>query len=280
MEASPYCGIIDSHFHTQSMLEKGMDVFSVYDRLFESGFAGGIDIGCTHDDLSGRSRLLEKYPEILLAGAMGPWEAGRSETKPPEPESVYSETKSVSRIEEELTVLKRNLDIYKARFIGEIGLDYYWDYGTHEKQHLIFETQMKWAAESDMRVLIHDRDADADVIEVIKKYGPPEGGVIHCFDGCEKLMQTALDCGYWISFAGNLTYRSNTQLREMLKKVSLDRLLLETDSPYLSPVPLRGKPNCPEHIIHTYRCASEVLGIDFETLKTRILENYKALAGG
>jgi len=280
MEASPYCGIIDSHFHTQSMLEKGMDVFSVYDRLFESGFAGGIDIGCTHDDLPERSRLLEKYPEILLAGAMGPWEAGRSETKPPEPEFVYSEVKSVSQIEKELGILHDNLEKYKARFIGEIGLDYYWDYGTHEKQHLILETQMKWANELGLKVLIHDRDADEDVMDVIKRLGPTEGGVIHCFDGNGALMDTALERGYYISFAGNLTYKNNVQLREMLKKVPLERLLLETDSPYLSPVPLRGRPNCPEHIIHTYRCAAEVLDIDFGELKDIILENYKALAGG
>lgn len=280
MEASPYCGIIDSHFHTQSMLEKGMDVFSVYDRLFESGFAGGIDIGCTHDDLPGRSRLLEKYPEILLAGAMGPWEAGRSETKPPEPEFVYSEVKSIPQIESELGILRANLDRYKARFIGEIGLDYYWDYGTHEKQNLIFETQMKWANELGLKVLIHDRDADEDVIEVIKRLGPTEGGVIHCFDGNGALMETALERGYYISFAGNLTYKNNVQLREMLKKVPRGRLLLETDSPYLSPVPLRGRPNCPEHIIHTYRCAAEVLDIDFGKLKDIIIENYRALAGG
>ena len=278
-EASPCRGIIDSHFHTQSMLEKGMDVFSVYDRLFGSGFEGGIDIGCTHDDLPERSRLLEKYPKILLAGAMGPWEAGRSETKPVEPEYEYSQIKTVSQIEGELQILRANLQKYRARFIGEIGLDYYWDYGTHEKQRLIFETQMKWADETGMKVLIHDRDADEDVIDVIKRLGPSRGGVIHCFDGNGDLMETALERGYYISFAGNLTYKNNTQLREMLKKVPRNRLLLETDSPYLSPVPLRGRPNCPEHIIHTYRCAAEVLDIDLQELRDVILKNYRDLSG-
>ena len=141
-----YRGIIDSHFHTQSMLQRGMDVFSVYGRLFDSGFYGGIDIGCTHDDLPERSRLLKDWPKILLAGAMGPWEAGRSETKPVEPEFEFSREKGIDLIEEELSVLRENLVAYKAAFIGEIGLDYYWDYGTHEKQHLIFETQMRWAS--------------------------------------------------------------------------------------------------------------------------------------
>ena len=272
-----YRGIIDSHFHTQSMLEKGMDVFSAYDRLFGCGFAGGIDIGCVHDDLPERKRLLGKYERILLAGAMGPWEAGRSETKPVEPEYEFQSVKSAEQIRRELEILAGNLKECKARFLGEIGLDYYWDYGTHEKQHLIFETQMHLADREGLCVLIHDRDADEDVIEVIKRMGPSKGGVIHCFDGCGALMETALERGYFISFAGNLTYRNNGYLRDMLKKVPSDRLLLETDSPYLSPVPLRGKPNSPEHIIHTYRCAAEVLGISLEALKERVLENYNTL---
>ncbi len=259
------------------MLQRGMDVFSLFDELFESGFKGGIDIGCTHNDLPERSKLLSPYPQIILAGAMGPWEAGKSETKETDIEAEFSMTKDMAQLQAELETLKENIRRYKARFIGEIGLDYYWDYGTHEKQQLLFETQMKWASEMGLCVLIHDRDADDDVAATIRRLGPSKGGVIHCFDGSEKVMEAALENGYFISFAGNLTYKSNTGLREMLKKVPLDCLLLETDSPYLSPVPLRGKPNSPEKIIHTYTCASEVLGMDLEKLKDIVLENFRSL---
>ncbi len=272
-----YEGIIDSHFHTQSMLQRGMDVFSVYGKLFSEGFHGGIDIGCTHDDLPERSRLLKDWPRILLAGAMGPWEAGRSETKPVEPEFEFQQTKDIDLIMRELSQLRENLVTYKASFIGEIGLDYYWDYGTHEKQHLIFETQMQWASEMGLRVLIHDRDADEDTADVIRRLGPDRGGVIHCFDGSRKVLRTALDRGYCISFAGNLTYRRNTDLREALKEVPQDRLLLETDSPYLSPVPLRGQPNSPLNIIHTYACAAETLGMEIGKLTETVRENYDRL---
>ena len=272
-----YEGIIDSHFHTQSMLQRGMDVFSVYGKLFSEGFHGGIDIGCTHDDLPERSRLLKDWPRILLAGAMGPWEAGRSETKPVEPEFEFQETKGIDLIMQELSQLRENLVSYKAAFIGEIGLDYYWDYGTHGKQHLIFETQMQWASEMGLRVLIHDRDADDDIADAIRRLGPDRGGVIHCFDGSRTVLRTALDRGYYISFAGNLTYKRNTDLREALKEVPLDRLLLETDSPYLSPVPLRGQPNSPLNIIHTYGCAAETLGIGIGKLTETIRENYDRL---
>ena len=272
-----YRNVIDSHFHTQSMLQRGMDVFSLYDRLFDGGFAGGIDIGCTHDDLPKRSDLLKDYPAILLSGAMGPWEAGRSETKPVEPEYEYQSAKSISQIESELDILKENIIRYKASFIGEIGLDYYWDYGTHEKQHLIFETQMRWASEMGLRVLIHDRDADTDTADVIRRLGPDRGGVIHCFDGSPIVLEAALEKGYFISFAGNLTYKRNTDLRQMLRRVPMDRLLLETDSPYLAPVPLRGQSNNPSFIIHTYECAAETLGMNAEDLAIIIKDNYDRL---
>ncbi len=276
-ETGRFNNIVDSHFHTESMLEKGMDPFSIYDGLFEEGFVGGIDIGCTHNDLPHRRDLLKPYPRILLSGAMGPWEAGASETKPPEPEFEYSKVKELDQIEYELGLLKDNLQTHKAAFIGEIGLDYYWDYGSHEKQHLIFETQMRWAEELSLAVIIHDRDADDDTIGVLKRMAPSKGGIIHCFDGCEKLMETALEKDFFISFAGNLTYRRNTGLRDMLRKVPSNRLLLETDSPYLAPVPMRGKPNCPEYIINTYSCAAEILGIELTALSERITENFMSL---
>ena len=259
------------------MLQRGMDVFSVYDRLFASGFKGGIDIGCTHNDLPERSDHLKPYPSILLAGAMGPWEAGKSETQSAPEEAEFSEPKTEDDLLSELEILKNNIKEYKASFIGEIGLDYYWKYGNPQKQHLLFETQMKWASQMGLCVLIHDRDADEEVADVIRRIGPDKGGVIHCFDGSEVVLKTALDRNYFISFAGNLTYKGNENLRQILKRVPLDRLLFETDSPYLTPVPMRGKPNSPENVIYTYSCAAEVLGISFESLKERVFENYKAL---
>lgn len=268
---------IDSHFHTQFTLQKGVNVFSFLDESPSNGFQGGIDIGCTHDDMPQRAQLLEPYPQILLSAAMGPWEAGASEAKGADPDFEYSEFKSTEQILKELEVLKGNFEKYRPAFIGEIGLDYYWDYGTREKQKLIFETQMKWANEKGLCVLIHDRDADEDVMDTIRRLGPDKGGVIHCFDGNEDLMKTALEHDYYISFAGNLTFRKNTELRERILQVPRDRLLLETDSPYLTPVPLRGRTNSPEYIIHTYNCAAEILGMDVNELGEIVTENFSSL---
>ena len=268
---------IDSHFHTQVMQEKGIDALALYDQIFKQGFIGGIDIGCTHNDLPQRASLLKDYPQILLSAAMGPWEAGKSETMGPDEDFKDEVIKEIPQLEAELAILKDNIIKYNSPFIGEIGLDYYWEYGNHEKQHLLFETQMQWANDMNKAVLIHDRDADEDTIDVIKRLGPSKGGIIHCFNGCEKLMDTALEHGYYISFAGNLTYKKNQNLRDLLKKVPKDRLLLETDAPYLTPVPFRGQFNSPAFIVHTYACASSVLEISVQEIEELVVQNFNNL---
>nr|MCR4676595.1 TatD family hydrolase [Sphaerochaetaceae bacterium] len=124
------------------------------------------------------------------------------------------------------------------------------------------------------KIIIHNREADSQMCSLISTYGPSKGGIIHCFSGSMDVMRTALDKGYYISYAGNLTYRANQSLRDTLKHVPSDRLLLETDAPYLAPVPMRGKPNTPLYIIHTYECAAAVLGISTEELGERVFENF------
>lgn len=272
-----YSSIIDSHFHTVAMAEKGIDVTEVYKTLFSQDFEGGIDIGCTHNDLVQRYEILKDYPKILLAGAMGPWESGKSETLPPEPEMEFVTEKSMDTLQKELGILEANLVKYKASFLGEIGLDWYWQYGNMDKQLFLFESQMDMADRLGLPVLIHDRDADNQTIEVIRKKALAQAGIIHCFDGSPELMKEALDLGYFISFAGNVTFKKNQNLRDMLSLVPKDRLLLETDAPYLSPVPKRGQVNSPLNVIHTYACAASVLGMNIEDLAENVLENYRSL---
>lgn len=254
------------------MHDKGVDTNALLSTLIAEGFKGGIDAGCTHDDIEGRIALLKDFPLVNVAAAMGPWEAGANEEAPIDAEEGF---KTIEAIQTQLDVLKSSIKAHRIGIIGEIGLDYYWKYGTREKQLFLFEEQMKFASTIEAPVLIHDRDADEDTIDVIKKFPLPRGGIIHCFNGCQELMDTALDNGYYISFAGNLTFKSNAILRDALKKVPLDRLLFETDSPYLTPVPYRGRPNNPGFVLHTYECASQVLDIPMEKLKELVLENFK-----
>ncbi len=263
-------GIVDSHFHSEYLTERGLDPKAQLDIAFRDGFEGGIDIGCTSDDLPRRYELLKSYSKIVLAGAMGPWELGDNAT-------LCNSTLSMNEIDKRLAVLRGNLIQYKAKVLGEIGLDYYWNYGTIETQKYLFESQLKMAQELKLPVSIHDRMADSDTIDAISRLTPSKAGIIHCFDGCEPLMKVALDLGYFISFAGNLTFKKNTELRDILKKVPRDRLLFETDAPYLTPVPHRGQPNTPLYVVHTYQCASEVLDLSMEELVAQVLENYQAL---
>ncbi len=250
--------IIDSHFHAQILVEKGLDATEAM-----SALSGGIDIGCSATDIEGRVKLTSPYPHILSAAAMGPWE---------------TENRSLEEVEKELETLYLNIEKYSVKFVGEAGLDNYWKYGTPEIQEFLFISQMKYAEKTGRKIIIHNREADKRTEEIIREYGPSKGGIIHCFSGSMSVMKTALDRGYYISYAGNLTYKANSELRDTLKAVPLDRLLLETDAPYLAPVPMRGRANTPLYIPYTYECASQVLNLSVEELSERVYSNFVTLS--
>ncbi len=280
-------GILDTHFHSDNLSEKGLDPVSELNQAFSEGFEGGLDIGCTSDDLPRRYNLLKAFPKLCLAGAMGPWEldeptkgSNSKDSNTKDANSKDSNSKdslSYEEINSRLQTLKQNLLTYHAKVLGEIGLDYYWNYGTVDKQIYLFEAQLKLAAELKLPVAIHERMSQTDTIATISRLTPPKAGIIHCFDGYLPLMEKALDLGYYISFAGNLTYKKNQDLREALTRVPLDRLLFETDAPYLTPVPHRGKPNTPRYVVHTYQCAAQVLNLPLEVLATQVRQNFAAL---
>lgn len=218
-----------------------------------------INAGCSADDLPERIKLYSSEG-VFFGASMGPWE---------------TDNRTDSEIDSQLEILKKNIEKYNPLFIGEIGLDYHYMYGTKESQKRLFEIQMDMADELKKRVLIHCREASEDVCSVIRTHCPSYGGVIHCCDGSRDLINTALNHGFFISFAGNLTYKSNQSLRDALKTVPKDRLLLETDSPYLSPVPLRGLKNCSNNIIYTYNCAAETLEMKTEDLAALVYSNFR-----
>lgn len=245
--------IIDSHFHSLNVQEKGNDA-----KLAMEFLAGGIDIGTCCDDLPRRYEFVKDFPHIRLSSAMGPWEV---------------DGKTIEQLDSEFVTLKENIAKYNPLFIGEAGLDYHYMYGTVEIQKYLFEKHLALAKELNKRILIHNRESDNDTADLIKKY--PVTGVIHCFSGDENLMKTAVNLGYYISFAGNLTYKNNQNLRDVLKLVPRDRILLETDAPYLAPSKMRGQANTPLYITYTYDCAAEVLGISPDELKNTVFENFE-----
>jgi TatD DNase family protein len=157
--------------------------------------------------------------------------------------------------------------------VGEIGLDFFRDYAPRNEQRRVFATQLALAAEHGKPAIVHSRAADAETAELLGEFGGTV--VLHCFSS-PGLLSIALERGYYVSFAGNVTYPKAAELREAARAVPADRLLAETDSPYLAPQPVRGKRNEPAYVVHTVASLAETRGEDPAELGRRIDENAVA----
>jgi TatD DNase family protein len=154
----------------------------------------------------------------------------------------------------------------RVRAIGETGLDHYWDHSPHDAQERAFRWHIDLAKRTGKPLMIHDRDAHDDVLRVLDSEGAPETVVFHCFSGDADMARRCADAGYVLSFAGPLTFRNGGGLREAAAVVPLGQLLVETDAPFLTPDPYRGRPNEPYLVPHTARRLAEVKGVDVATL--------------
>ncbi len=175
--------------------------------------------------------------------------------------------------------LKKIADMLKHEkcvALGEIGLDYHWDIEKN-LQHRVFEEQLKLSKELDVPVVIHDREAHGDVMEYLRKYQPK--GLLHCFSGSVEMLKEVLKLGLSISLGGTVTFKNARVPIEVAEFVPLDRLLLETDAPYLSPVPFRGKRNDSSNIIYTATKIAEIKGVGVQQLLDITADNAKQLYG-
>ena len=159
--------------------------------------------------------------------------------------------------------------------VGEMGLDYFRNISDPEIQKDVFRTQMEIAQELNKPIIFHNRDADQDMIKILKEF-PDVRGVAHCFSSNLETANAFLDLGYYISFSGNLTFK-NSHLPEVAKELPLDRILVETDSPYLSPVPHRGKPNEPGRTRFVAEKLAEIHGVSLELIAEKTTENASSL---
>ncbi len=159
---------------------------------------------------------------------------------------------------------------------GEIGLDFHYNNSPRDVQVEVFKRQLRAARECDLPVVIHTREAESETIEILKNdyEGAERRGVFHCFSGSMELAQKALELGFMISFSGIVTFKKADDLREVAKQVPLDRLLIETDCPYLTPVPYRGKRNEPAYVVEVARCFAEIHGVDIEKIGHVTSENF------
>ena len=168
--------------------------------------------------------------------------------------------------------------------VGEIGLDFHYDMPP-DAQRELFDEQLRWAVQAELPVVIHSREAEHDVIEALRQAGAVDGpnsplrGVIHCFTESLAMAQAALGLGFYISFSGILTFKTAVRLRQVAARVPLDRTLIETDSPYLAPVPHRGKRNEPAFVGAVAECLARVHGLDAEQVAEGTASNCRRLFG-
>lgn len=166
----------------------------------------------------------------------------------------------------------------KVVAIGETGLDYFRSEGNLEWQQQRFRNHISAAKEVNKPLIIHTREAKADTLDILEQEGAAEaGGVIHCFTEDWEFAKKALDLNFYISFSGIITFNSASQIKDVARKVPSDRYLIETDSPYLAPVPFRGKPNYPTYVRYVAEQIAELRGVSFNTIAEQSNYNYKTL---
>lgn len=168
----------------------------------------------------------------------------------------------------------------KVCAVGEIGLDYHYMNSPKEQQQKVFQNFIEFAKAVKKPVVIHDRDCGYECIDTLKRLDAgPNGGMVHCFSGSQDMAHKYLDLGFYVSFTGIITFKKADDLRAVVKSVPLDRMTIETDSPFLAPVPFRGKKNEPGYVKHVAECVAQIKGVTFEEVAENTTRNARKLFG-
>jgi TatD DNase family protein len=243
--------VIDTHAHL------GDDAAEVLARAEAAGVERVVAVATTLTGAREALDLAERHSGVYACLGIHPHEAGSVEPS-------------------EVDGLRPLLEHPKAVAVGETGLDYFRDYAPREAQRALFERQLELAREVGKPVVIHTRAADDDTAELLLRHDGPV--VLHCFSS-PALLERARVRGWYVSFAGNVTYKNAYELRVAARAVPADRLLAETDSPYLAPQPVRGRRNEPAYVVHTYRALAEARGLEPSALARQIDANAAAAFG-
>ncbi|MBM3801903.1 MAG: TatD family deoxyribonuclease [Acidimicrobiia bacterium] len=183
---------------------------------------------------------------------------------------------SVLATEEDFILLPRLAENSSVVAWGEIGLDFHYDHSPREVQREVFARQLRLAAERQLPVIIHTRESEVETLKILQEnWNSSEvGGILHCYSGSHEFAQAGLEMGFLISFSGMLTFPKAQAIREVALRVPEDRLLIETDAPFLAPVPYRGKRNEPAFVVQTAKALAELKGVSVETIARQTSENY------
>ena len=239
--------LIDSHAHLE-MKAFDRDREDVVKRARQAGVGGIVTVGTNLDDCIKAVSLAERYPEVYVAIGIHPHD--------------------VKGINHETYRLLKTMAVHdKVVAYGEIGLDFYRNHSPRDIQIRCFNDQLEVADELGLPVIIHDREAHDQTVRMLKAKKGMQGGVIHCFSGDTAMASQCLDMGFYISIPGPITYPKAAKLMDVVKHVPMERILVETDCPYLTPHPHRGSRNEPAFVVHTAKKVAEIKKIPFEEVE-------------
>ena len=252
--------LIDSHCHIDDA-RYDADREAMIRRAQAEGVGHFVAIGCDLDTSRAAVALAQKHSFISATVGVHPHEVKLIEG------GWYDELRTLAK---------------SGRVVayGEIGLDYHYDHSPRDVQRTRFREQVRLACELKLPIVIHTREAQEDTIAILKEEKAGDvGGVFHCFSGDAWLAKDALDLGFYLSFSGVITFQNATMLRDIVKTVPLDRILVETDAPYLTPVPHRGKRNEPAYVRHVADKIAELHGLTTQQVEDATSQNTKRLFG-
>jgi len=248
--------LVDSHCHLDFPDYAGK-VDEVMARAKAAGVGVCLSIGTELKRFPGVRAVAEKFPNVWCSVGVHPHEAEKE-------------------LQDDEAALIREAAHPKVVGIGETGLDYYYEHSPRLPQQQNFRAHIAAARQTGLPVIVHTRDADDDTIDILRDEMGKGAftGLIHCFTGTQKLADAALEMGFYISVSGIATFKNSTALRDVIKTVPLERLLVETDAPFLAPVPYRGKTNEPAFVVHTAKMLAELKGVPESQLAQATTENF------
>lgn len=253
--------LVDSHCHLDYEDFAGEGVAEIVARAHSAGVGHFLTI-CTE---------IAKFPQVLATAEKFQDMHCTVGTHP----HHAADASEINIKKEDLVALTKNP---KVVGIGETGLDYYYNHSPSPEQQKCFATHIEAAVETSLPLVIHTRDADDDTVRIMREAGQGRArGVMHCFSGGQKLADESLALGFYISFSGIITFKKAEELREVVKTTPMNRLLVETDSPYLAPIPHRGKRNEPAFVVHTAQMVAELKGVPLVDVEKQTTENFFTL---
>ncbi|CAN7147896.1 TatD family hydrolase [Paenibacillus sp. LjRoot56] len=252
--------LTDSHTHLNAEQFKD-DQDEVIQRALEAGVTRIVNVGFNRETIPSSIELAEKYEFIYSTVGWHPVDA-------------------IDMMPGDLEWIESLCQHEKVVAIGEIGLDYYWDKSPKDVQQRVFREQIRLARKLGMPIVIHNRDAHQDILTILKEEKAAEvGGIMHCFSGSWETAKQCLNMNFHISFGGPVTFKNAVQPKEVLAQVPLDRLLIETDAPYLTPHPFRGKRNETGYVRLVAETAAEIRGMTLEEIAEITTNNAIRLLG-